>query len=51
MDLREGELGSRDAVLRTKSVGVFFHAGGLFSDRDSGLTEEALNDPRVSCCS
>ena len=51
MDLREGELGSRDVVSRTEFVGVFFHAGGLFSDRDSGLTREALDDPRVSRCS
>jgi hypothetical protein len=27
------------------------HVGGSFSDQDSGLTEGALDDPRVACCS
>jgi hypothetical protein len=26
------------------------HAEGLFSDRDSGLTRGALDDPRVARC-
>jgi hypothetical protein len=41
-------LGSRDTAPRTKATRVFFHARGPFSDRDSGQTEEALGDPRVS---
>ena len=42
-------LGSQDTIPRTEAVGVFLHAGGLFSDQDSGLTGEALDDPRVAC--
>jgi hypothetical protein len=44
-------LGSRDMALRTEAAGVFFHAGGPFSDRDSSQTGEALGDPRVTRCS
>jgi hypothetical protein len=44
MDLREGELGFA-------RCGVFCHVGGSFSDRESGLTGEALDDPRVARCS
>ena len=48
---KKASLGSRDTVLRTEAVGVFFHAGGSFSDRDSGLIGEALDDPKVTRCS
>ena len=44
-------LGSRDTVPRTEATEVFFHVGGSFSDRDSGLTGEALDDLRVARCS
>ena len=47
----KASLGSRDTVLRTQAVRVFFHAKGSFSDRDSGLTREAFDDPRVARCS
>jgi hypothetical protein len=42
---------SRDTDLRTEATEVFFHDGGSFSDRDSGQTEEAFDDPRVARCS
>ncbi len=44
-------LGSKDTIPRTEAVGVFLHTGGPFSDQDSGLTGEALDDPRVARCS
>jgi hypothetical protein len=47
----KASLGSRDTVPRTEATGVFFHAEGSFSDRDSGLTGEALDNPRVAHCS
>jgi hypothetical protein len=47
----EASLGLRDMVPRIEAVGVFFHTEGSFSDRDSGLTGEALDDPRVTRCS
>jgi hypothetical protein len=40
-----------DTDLRTEAARVFFHDTRSFSDRDSVLTREALNDPRVACCS
>jgi hypothetical protein len=43
--------GLRDTVLRTEATGVFFHDGGLFSDQDSGLIGEVLDDSRVTHCS
>ena len=43
-------LGSRDIAPRTETARVFFHAGGPFSDRDSGQIGEVLGDPRVACC-
>jgi hypothetical protein len=47
----KARLGSRDTVPQTKTVGVFLHDGGSFSDRDSGLTRESLDDLRVAHCS
>jgi hypothetical protein len=47
----EASLGSRDMIPRTKAAGVFLYVGGSFSDRDSGLTGEALDNPRVARCS
>jgi hypothetical protein len=47
----KSSLGSRDKVPRTEAAGVLFHDRGSFSDRDSDLTEEALDDPRVARCS
>ncbi len=47
----KASLGLRDAVSRIEFVGVFFNAGGSFSDRDSGLTGEALDDSRIARCS
>jgi hypothetical protein len=41
-------LGSRDKISRTEAAGVFFLAGGLFSDRDSGQTAEGLGDSRFA---
>ena len=41
-------LGSQDTVPRTEAAGVFFHARGSFSDQDSGLIGEALDDPKVA---
>jgi hypothetical protein len=32
----EASLGLQDMVLRIEATGVFFHAGGSFSDRGSG---------------
>jgi hypothetical protein len=32
---KKASLGSRDTVPQTEAARVFFHAGGLFSDRDS----------------
>jgi hypothetical protein len=38
-------------VPRTDAAEMFFHVGGSFSDRDSDLTGEALDDLRVARCS
>ncbi len=45
------KLGSRCDVYVLHFRIVFFHDTRSFSDRDSVLTREALNDPRVACCS
>ena len=44
-------LGLGDTVPRTEAAGGFFHIRRSFSNRDSALTGEALDDPRVACCS
>uniref|UniRef100_A0A2N9G3R2 Uncharacterized protein n=1 Tax=Fagus sylvatica TaxID=28930 RepID=A0A2N9G3R2_FAGSY len=44
----EENLGSQDMILRTEAVGMFLIKGS-FSDRDSGLTGGALDDPGVTC--
>ena len=44
-------LGLGDTVPQIEAVGGFFHIRGSFSNRDSALIEEALDDPRVACCS
>ena len=46
----KSSLGSRDTTSRTEAARVFFHAGGPFSDRDSGQTGEDLGDLRVARC-
>ena len=46
----KARLGSIDTVPRTETVGVFLHDRGSFSDRNSGLTRETLDDPRVARC-
>ena len=51
LDLHKGELGFMRCGPVNRGCWSVFHAGGLFSDRDSGLTEEALDDPRVARCS
>jgi hypothetical protein len=43
----KASLGSRDMVPQTEVAKVFFHVRGSFSNRDSGLTEKALDDLRV----
>jgi hypothetical protein len=51
LDLHKGELGFARCGFANGGCRSVFHAGGSFSDRDSGLTGEALDDPRVACCS
>uniref|UniRef100_A0A2N9I2M3 Uncharacterized protein n=1 Tax=Fagus sylvatica TaxID=28930 RepID=A0A2N9I2M3_FAGSY len=50
-DLHEGELGFVRCSPANRGCWSVFHAGGSFFDRDSGLTGEALDDPRVTRCS
>ena len=47
----EASLDSRDMIPRIEAARVFLHVEGSFSDRDSGLTGEALDNPRVARCS
>jgi hypothetical protein len=49
--LHSGELGFARYDLANGGRWIVPHAGGSFSDRDSGLTEGALEDPRVARCS
>uniref|UniRef100_A0A2N9HB96 Uncharacterized protein n=1 Tax=Fagus sylvatica TaxID=28930 RepID=A0A2N9HB96_FAGSY len=44
----EASLGSQDMILRTEAVGMFLMPEGSFSDRDSGLTGGALDDPGIA---
>ena len=48
---REVELGPVRYDPANRGCRSIFHDGGSFSDRDSDLTEEAIGDPRVTCCS
>jgi hypothetical protein len=49
--LRKGEIGFARYDLANRGRWNVPHAKGLFSDRDSGLTGGALDDPGVACCS
>jgi hypothetical protein len=49
--LHRGELGFTRYDLANRGRWNVPHAGGSFSDRDSGLTGGALDDPRVARCS
>ena len=51
MDLREGVLGFVRYGPANKGYWSVFHAGGSFSDQDSSLTGEAVDNPRVARCS
>uniref|UniRef100_A0A2N9FEV0 Uncharacterized protein n=1 Tax=Fagus sylvatica TaxID=28930 RepID=A0A2N9FEV0_FAGSY len=48
LGLREGKLGFEKYGPLNGGCRVLFHDGGSFSYRDSGLTGEALEDPRVA---
>ena len=48
--LRRGKLGFARYDPANRGCRSVSHAGGSFSDRDSGLTGGALDDPRVACC-
>uniref|UniRef100_A0A2N9J966 Uncharacterized protein n=1 Tax=Fagus sylvatica TaxID=28930 RepID=A0A2N9J966_FAGSY len=49
--LHRGELGFARRGPANRDSWNVLHARGSFSDRDSGLTGEALDDPRVARCS
>jgi hypothetical protein len=49
--LHRGELGFARFDLANRGRWNVPHAGGSFSDQDSGLTGGALDDPRVARCS
>jgi hypothetical protein len=49
--LHRGELGFVRYDLANKGCRSASHARGSFSNRDSGLIGEALDDPRVEHCS
>jgi hypothetical protein len=49
--LHRGELGFARYDLTNRGRWNVPHAGGSFSDRDSGLTGGALDDPGVARCS
>jgi hypothetical protein len=49
--LHRGKLGFARYDLTNRGRWNVPHAGGSFSDRDSGLTGGALDDPRVARCS
>ena len=49
--LHRGELGFARYDLTNRGSWNVPHAGGSFSDRDSGLTGGALDDPGVAHCS
>jgi hypothetical protein len=51
LDLHGGELGFTRYDPTNRGYQSVFHARGSFSDRDSSLTEEALDDSRVARCS
>ena len=48
LDLHRGELGFARYDPANRGCRSVFHVGGSFSDRDSGLTGEALDYPRVA---
>uniref|UniRef100_A0A2N9IIL9 Uncharacterized protein n=1 Tax=Fagus sylvatica TaxID=28930 RepID=A0A2N9IIL9_FAGSY len=48
---KEASLGSRDTVPANRGCQSASPDEGSFSNRDSGLTREALKDPRVARCS
>ena len=48
--LHRGELGFTRYDLANRGCWNVSHAGGSFSDRDSGLIGGAFNDPRVARC-
>ena len=48
LDLHKGELGFARYDLANRGYRSVFHVGGSFSDRDSGLTGEALDYLRVA---
>ena len=49
--LHKGELGFARYGPTSRGRWNVLHVGGSFSDRDSDLTGEALDDPRVAHCS
>ena len=49
--LHRGELGFTRYDFTNRGRWNVSHVGESFSDRDSGLTEGALDDPRVARCS
>ena len=49
--MHRGELGFARYDLTNRGRWNVPHAGGSFSGRDSSLTEGALDDPGVTCCS
>jgi hypothetical protein len=51
LDLYRGELRFARYYPANKGCRSVSHAGGSFSDRDSGLTKGALDDLRVARCS
>ena len=51
LDSHRGELGFARYNSANRGCRSVSHVGGSFSDRDSGLTRGALEDPRVARCS
>jgi hypothetical protein len=51
LGLHRGELGFARCGPVNRGRWNVSHAGGSSSDRDSGLTKGALDDPRVARCS
>ena len=47
--LHRGELGSARSDLANRGCWNVPYVRGLFSERDSGLTGGALDDPKVAC--
>jgi hypothetical protein len=50
LNLHKGELGFARYDPANRGCRSVFHVGRSFSDRDSGLTGEVLDDPRVTRC-